>query len=148
MIYVGSAESADYDQVLDSIMVGPIPVGINKFVFSVRVRSPLSPVPFSSLPPYERYAFLLTLSYSSNPSQAPAPNIELLPKNDVLGVTVVLLSCSYVDKPFVQVGYYVNNEYADEELKENPPERIMFDKLYRNILAEKPKVTRYPINWW
>ena len=36
MIYVGSAESAEYDQVLDSIMVGPIPVGINKFVFSVR----------------------------------------------------------------------------------------------------------------
>jgi histone chaperone ASF1 len=35
MIYVGSAESAEYDQVLDSIMVGPIPVGINKFVFSV-----------------------------------------------------------------------------------------------------------------
>lgn len=35
MIYVGSAESAEYDQVLDSIMVGPIPVGVNKFVFSV-----------------------------------------------------------------------------------------------------------------
>lgn len=35
MIYVGSAESQEYDQVLDSIMVGPIPVGVNKFVFSV-----------------------------------------------------------------------------------------------------------------
>lgn len=35
MIYVGSAESSEYDQVLDSIMVGPIPVGVNKFIFSV-----------------------------------------------------------------------------------------------------------------
>jgi len=112
MIYVGSAESSDYDQVLDSIMVGPVPVGVNKFLFT-----------------------------------APAPDIEHLPKNDVLGVTVVLLSCSYVDKPFVQVGYYVNNEYADEELRENPPERIVFEKLYRNILGDKPKVTRYPIDW-
>jgi hypothetical protein len=37
MIYVGAAESSEYDQVLDSIMVGPIPVGVNKFVFSVSI---------------------------------------------------------------------------------------------------------------
>lgn len=36
MIYVGSAESSEYDQVLDSIMVGPVPVGVNKFIFAVR----------------------------------------------------------------------------------------------------------------
>lgn len=35
MIYVGSAESSEYDQVLDSIMVGPVPVGVNKFIFAV-----------------------------------------------------------------------------------------------------------------
>lgn len=35
MIYVGAAESSEYDQVLDSIMVGPVPVGVNKFIFSV-----------------------------------------------------------------------------------------------------------------
>lgn len=35
MIYVGAAESSEHDQVLDSIMVGPIPVGTNKFIFSV-----------------------------------------------------------------------------------------------------------------
>lgn len=36
MIYVGAPETSEYDQVLESIMVGPIPVGVNKFVFSVR----------------------------------------------------------------------------------------------------------------
>lgn len=33
MIYVGSAESEDYDQVLDTIYVGPVPVGRHIFVF-------------------------------------------------------------------------------------------------------------------
>jgi histone chaperone ASF1 len=42
----------------------------------------------------------------------------------------------------VRVGYYVNNEYVDEELRENPPEDVLIDKLQRNILADKPKVTR------
>ncbi|KAI8878615.1 anti-silencing protein [Backusella circina FSU 941] len=112
MIYVGAAESSEYDQVLDSIMVGPIPVGVNKFVFS-----------------------------------ADAPKIELLPKKDLLEVTVVLLSCLYNDKEFVRVGYYVNNEYIDEELRENPPENVIIEKLQRNILSDKPKVTRYTIDW-
>lgn len=33
--YVGSAESEKYDQELDSVLVGPVPVGCNKFVFQV-----------------------------------------------------------------------------------------------------------------
>ncbi|RCI02350.1 Histone chaperone asf1 [Rhizopus stolonifer] len=112
MIYVGAAESSEYDQVLDSIMVGPVPVGVNKFIFA-----------------------------------ADAPKIELLPKKDLLEVTVVLLSCLYKDQEFVRVGYYVNNEYKDEALRENPPEQVIVDKLQRNILADKPKVTRYTIKW-
>lgn len=36
VIYIGSAESEAYDQVLDDILVGPINVGTKKFVFQVR----------------------------------------------------------------------------------------------------------------
>ena len=54
----------------------------------------------------------------------------------------MLLSCLYNDKEFVRVGYYVNNEYIDEAMRENPPEEVMIDQLQRNILADKPKVTR------
>jgi len=32
LIYVGSAESEEYDQELDSCMVGPVPVGMWKLV--------------------------------------------------------------------------------------------------------------------
>lgn len=35
LTYVGSAESDKYDQVLDSVMVGPVPVGVNRFVLEV-----------------------------------------------------------------------------------------------------------------
>lgn len=37
IIYVGSAESEEYDQVLDSVLVGPVPAGRHMFVFQVRL---------------------------------------------------------------------------------------------------------------
>lgn len=62
-------------------------------------------------------------------------------------MTVVLIVCSYNDQEFVRVGYYVNNEYEDPEMKENPPEKPELNKVIRNILSEKPRVTRVPIKW-
>ncbi|XP_066260886.1 histone chaperone asf1 [Euwallacea similis] len=112
MIYVGSAESEEYDQILDSVYVGPIPEGKHMFVF-----------------------------------QADPPNVSRIPENDALGVTVVLLTCSYRAQEFIRVGYFINNEYSDPELKENPPSPPQFDKVTRNILASEPRVTRFKINW-
>ena len=112
IIYVGSAESEKYDQELESVLVGPVPVGVNKFVF-----------------------------------QAPAPDATKVPENDLLGVTVVLVTCSYNDKEFIRVGYYVNNSYSDPELVNNPPSPPRTDVMHREILAQKPRVTRFPINW-
>jgi histone chaperone ASF1 len=60
MIYVGSAESEEYDQVLDSILVGPVYAGNYRFVFE------------------------------ANP-----PDPARLQPDDVVGVTVILLTCSY-----------------------------------------------------
>jgi histone chaperone ASF1 len=59
----------------------------------------------------------------------------------------VLITCSYREKEFVRVGYYVSNEYEDEMLRENPPEEVDFNLLQRNILADQPRVTRFPIPW-
>lgn len=60
---------------------------------------------------------------------------------------MVLLTCSYRGQEFVRVGYYVNNEYDDEALKAEPPATPIIEKLVRNILADKPRVTRFPIKW-
>ena len=35
IVYVGSAESEEHDQVLDSVLVGPVPAGKHLFVFEV-----------------------------------------------------------------------------------------------------------------
>lgn len=112
MIYVGSAESEEYDQVLDSIYVGPVPEGRHIFVF-----------------------------------QADPPDVTRIPEQDAVGVTIVLLTCSYRGQEFVRVGYFINNDYSDPEMRENPPQKPLFDKLTRNILASKPRVTRFKINW-
>jgi len=79
--------------------------------------------------------------------QADPPDPLKIPVQDAVGVTVVLLTCSYRAKEFIRVGYYVNNEYVDPEMKENPPTAPQFDKLQRNILATSPRVTRFKIDW-
>ena len=67
LIYVGSGQSAEFDQVLDTVFVGPVPEGRHKFVFSA---SP--PIP------------------------------EKIPAGDLVGVSVVLLTCSYKSNEFIR----------------------------------------------
>lgn len=130
LIYVGSATSyvfhcanisenwidgpfrSEHDQELDSLLVGPIPVGVNKFIF-----------------------------------EADPPDLKRIPPSEILGVTVILLTCSYDGREFVRVGYYVNNEYDSEELNTEPPAKPVIERVQRNILAEKPRVTRFAIKW-
>lgn len=45
--------------------------------------------------------------------QVPSPDPTSIPPADVLGVTIVLLTCSYKHQEFIRVGYYVNNESPD-----------------------------------
>lgn len=134
VLYVGSAQDAAKDQVLDEILVGPVPVGVNKFVL-----------------------------------QADAPDPSQLAQDDLLGVTVVLVTCSYKEREFVRVGYYVNNEYHDPNAPppappvatvgpdgnpvETPPapppipNPVPLEHIQRQILADKPRVTKFPISW-
>lgn len=112
LTYVGSATSDEHDQELDSLLVGPIPVGVNKFTF-----------------------------------EADPPNTSRIPDAEILGVTVILLTCAYDGREFVRVGYYVNNEYDSDELKADPPPKPILERVQRNVLAEKPRVTRFAIKW-
>ena len=102
----------EHDQELDSLLVGPIPVGVNKFIF-----------------------------------EADPPDTSKIPDAEILGVTVILLTCAYDGREFVRVGYYVNNEYVTEDLNADPPAKPILEKVRRNVLAEKPRVTRFAIKW-
>jgi len=79
--------------------------------------------------------------------EADSPDLSKIPDTEIVGVTVILLSCAYDDREFVRVGYYVNNEYTDEALIADPPTKPIIEKVRRSILAEKPRVTRFSIKW-
>ncbi|KAM1956332.1 hypothetical protein ACFX16_025762 [Malus domestica] len=112
LIYVGSAEDETYDQLLESVLVGPVNVGNYRFVL-----------------------------------QADPPDPSKIRDEDIIGVTVLLLTCSYIGQEFIRVGYYVNNDYDDEQLREEPPPKVLIDRVQRNILSDKPRVTKFPINF-
>ena len=79
--------------------------------------------------------------------QADPPDPSKIREEDIIGVTVLLLTCSYLGQEFIRVGYYVNNDYDDEQLREEPPQKVLIDRVQRNILADKPRVTKFPINF-
>lgn len=75
-----------------------------------------------------------------------APQPSNIPPEDLLGVAALILTGSYKDQEFVRVGYYQNTEYDTEEMRDNPPTPIQFDRLKRDINF-KPRVTRFQIKW-
>ena len=78
------------------------------------------------------FVFLPLTSFSllnSVCSKADSPDPKRIPIQDAIGVTVLLLTCAYRGQEFARIGYYINNEYIDPELKENPPEKTDFQKV-------------------
>ncbi|KAJ2366839.1 Histone chaperone asf1, partial [Coemansia sp. RSA 2610] len=112
LIYVCSGKSSTLDQELESLFVGPVPVGINKFVL-----------------------------------EAAAPDATKIPGDSVLDLSVIMLRCDYMSRTYTRIGYYVHSAYTDEALQANPPAAPALDKVQRSILAEKPRVTQFTINW-
>lgn len=66
LIYVGSADSSKYDQTLDHVQVGPLQVGLSKFILKT----------------------------------AKGPDINLIPKKDVLGGAALFLFAAYRSQDF------------------------------------------------
>lgn len=64
-----------------------------------------------------------------------------------MGVTAILITCSYNDNEFFRVGYYVNVLYSTEEMNENPPNPPCLDQLGRLVMIDNPRVTNFPIEW-
>ena len=75
-----------------------------------------------------------------------APDISKIPETEILGVTAVILCCSYNNQEFFRCGYYLNNLYDNEEMNFNPPEKVDKNHILRSLLA-KPRITRFDIDW-
>ncbi len=76
-----------------------------------------------------------------------APDISKIPESEILGVTAIILCCSYNNQEFFRCGYYLNNIYDNEEMNLNPPEKVNKDHIVRSLLADKPRITRFDIDW-
>ena len=76
-----------------------------------------------------------------------APDISKIPESEILGVTAIILCCSYNNQEFFRCGYYLNNLYDNEEMNFNPPEKVDSEHLVRSLLADKPRITRFDIDW-
>ena len=112
-MYVGSAKAKTFDQVLDSVLVGPVKLGVSRFELEV-----------------------------------PGPRYSEIPPDDLLGATAVMLSCFYREKEFVRVGYWVNVSYNQPLAEgEEPPKAPPQEHISREVMKDKPVVTRWPIEW-
>lgn len=78
---------------------------------------------------------------------AHCPDHKKIPEGDLLGVTAILICCSYNNQEFFRCGYYLNNLYDNEEMNLNQPEQVQIDHVVRSILAEKPRITKFNIDW-
>jgi histone chaperone ASF1 len=127
MTYIGSAQTNQHDQLLDSVEVETV-LSTMKFVF-----------------------------------EAPAPNLFLVPKEDQLDNSAVILSAKYRGREFCRVGFYLRHEYPIEFVNSlRPPsdglsvivepelpcgENLNINILQRLVDVENPRVTHYLIDW-
>jgi hypothetical protein len=65
--------------------------------------------------------------------EAPAPQLSRIPAHELVGVTVLLLTCSYSGREFLRIGFYLHIVYNDEKYieyrraVEPPPEEELGD---------------------
>lgn len=50
--------------------------------------------------------------------ECPPADLNKIPPEEILGITVMFLECLYKNKAFVRVGYYVATEFADQQLQQ------------------------------
>uniref|UniRef100_A0A0M3HJP5 Arrestin_N domain-containing protein n=1 Tax=Ascaris lumbricoides TaxID=6252 RepID=A0A0M3HJP5_ASCLU len=74
----------------------------------------------------EKFIYVLRLVVIN---EADGPDPSKIPEDDIVGVTVLLLKCSYREQLFIKVGWFVTLEYTDPEMKENPPPTPVLDKV-------------------
>ena len=74
------------------------------------------------------------------------PNIEKIPKKDIIGLSAILLCCSYNEEEFFRCGFYINTSFDNDEMNLKIPEIIDVNYLIRNIV-NKPRIVIYQIKW-
>lgn len=76
-----------------------------------------------------------------------APNPEDVPRDELLGLTILIISFQFKSQEFLRVAYYTQTAYLDPALHLNPPLEPCKEALGRFVAMPQPAVTATPINW-
>ena len=79
--------------------------------------------------------------------EADKPDHTKIPSDELLGITAIILTCSYNNQEFFRVGYYVQNVNETEQEEVVLEEKVDIEKVQRLIFQEKPRITKFNINW-
>ncbi|OEU19253.1 ASF1-like protein, partial [Fragilariopsis cylindrus CCMP1102] len=111
VLYVGSAQDMTRDQILDEILVGPVPVGwcVGKILHE-KSRSDCTTT-----------------------------------------CTTCNTTCTCRTKTTIECGWYTSHESMEPVIPITPqpsiPNPVPLEHIQRQILADKPRVTKFPISW-
>eukprot|EP00796_Vickermania_ingenoplastis_P012991 gene12991-8838_t len=75
------------------------------------------------------------------------PNPDEIPQDELLGLTVLIISLKYKNQEFIRVAYYTQVAYFDPALNEHPPVPVQKAALGRFVAMPQPAVTATPIMW-
>jgi histone chaperone ASF1 len=114
IIYIGSIESSQYDQILLSLEKPITHIGEEK----------------------------LSL-------MAVSPNPDLIPTlEDLLGMSALMVSCSYNNQEFFRCSYYVRNDYISEiDVNQIQQKNLICQNVFRCFFTAKPKIIINDIDW-
>ena len=77
-----------------------------------------------------------------------APDFGKVPdETDLLDSTIIMITASFKNQKFFRCSYLIRHFYQEQELIDNPPDFINYDKLMREIRMEQPIITLYELAW-
>ena len=99
---MGSSSGPQHDQELDSVLVGPVPIGTSRFVLQTNGPDPRR-IPADDI---------LGATVSSGALGNVTVTVGHVKDPCFLLRQVVMVICSYRNREFIRVGYWVANTYA------------------------------------
>jgi hypothetical protein len=177
--YVGSADSEEHDQVLDSVLVGPVPLGTNRFVFETPAPDP-SKIPVGDLVGvtvvlveclYRDKVFVRVGYYVSNEnpddptaggtsgtgddgmevedikSESEASEDEDEEEDMAVDDGTGSNENKQQQQSSAQSSSTKSQPHQQQQQQSRPAVNVDPAKIRRIILEDKPRVTRFPIDW-
>ena len=132
-MYVGSAESCEYDQVLEEFIIDELPPGKH---INTKIKTWIGEICFK------------VCSASPEYKKIPYPD-------DLLAASIVMISATYRNQEFFRYiwvykrrcSYFVFNSYENPDWIEKPPKDVQIDNLHRFLLIDKPRIKKTEIIW-